>query len=1615
MPAVQNKLVDRITTYLSNELDTKVEVGRLNINFFDKLVLEDFYVEDQQTDTLLYAESLKVNISAFTFLRKKELYIDDISLKKARINLHRPADSTDFNIAFLSDFFAPQKGQGGSTSTANKTDKKQNGWLLMANSLYVDDVQFNLNDELKGTALKVNLPKGSLDFNEIDPAARLLDVKNLQLDNIIVQLTQSKRGSVKKQNRIKKDSTDKAWIIKLDDAKLKKAQFALNNLLHEPKTKGIDFNRLGLTDIDIAIKDFIHEKGTFAGNISRLDFVEKSGFELEKLTAVAKIDERSIALENLDLRTPNSRIRNELKLTYRSLESFKAFPDEVKINAQLENTLFSPNDLLVFIPKLKETKFFKRNADKEVRINGLIKGKVNRLKGKDITLSIGDGTSLEGNFSARDLTNPEDAFLDVKVERLQTSISEIKRFAEVKLPSNFAKLGKLDFSGRFTGFLEDFVADGKLKTDLGTVNSDLKINLRNGFEQSEYSGNLTVKNFDVKTWADNDLFGKTSFSGKITGKGVTQATVDAELDATVKQFTFKGYDYENVRMDGRLTGKFFDGEVLVAEDNLDMKFDGTVDFRDSLPVFDFTAAIDELNLKALNLSKHNIQLAGDLAFDFIGDNIDNVEGTASVYSFDFQKDDKVYHADTIIITSEFKTQYDRLLKVESDIADAYFRGKFDVLQLPAAAARYIETHYPKYAARGNISSAKLLPKSKTEIDPFGQLIEIPIALRDQNLKFDITVKETNELLELLVKDVKIYEGTQFKGLFNTREDKLAFVGKVPGIGIGNNMFIDAITTRFSADADIANMSIKTQGLVIGKDSAVVIPPIEVQADLQLDTARFDVRSAGYGEMVKDLRFNGVAFPTSDYFQVSLLPSDFYVFNRKWDISGDNYIRFGKKYIQTQNVLINHKDEQIALNSFGESGLKLDFSNMAVNWLNDIIKMGKTRLDGTLNAYLVTEDLFKLEGLRTETTVDSFLINDDYWGNIEINGFSQDLKSPVETEIRLTMENQSDSILVVGKYFSPLSDVGKINPNSFDAKVIAGNYSVGFMQYILKKEISDLRGRFDADLHVWGTFKRPDIAGTLRIFDGRVKVNYLQTSYYVDDLLAKVSNNMIDLTGNKLYDFYRNEADIAGGITHDHLSDFQLAAQISSEQFLLLNTEKKDNPTYYGVGIGKANVSFSGPFNKTDINVVATSGEGTHITIPLTDEQTVKKVSFIEFVPKDTVIIKKSDGKPLIRGASVEMQLTVTPEAEIFLPFDERVGDVIKGKGRGDIQLRITRTGGFSVFGNYEIQQGEYLFTYQNFINKPFRVKPGGTIGWTGDPYDARLNIDAVYEGLRVPVYNFILEYLGNGDAELSKSARISTNVDLNMDLVGSLLKPDINFDIEFPTLDPKVRGYVDSKLRLLRDDKNELNRQVFGLIVLGNFLPSSVVSSAQQPSGQFITNTLSEVLSNQLSLYLTDLLSDVVTDVGFISEIDFDVNYRLYQIEGLEGFDVEDPSVTGRQFQMGLKNYLFNNRLLVNIGGNVDISPTYAIDENTNLGSYIAGDFVLEYLLTGDGRYKIRAYNRSEAGLDFTTQVNETGLGFSYRTEFDNLNEFLASFFGQMKKRKSRKSKDKKAQGVSGN
>ncbi|MBK8042988.1 MAG: translocation/assembly module TamB domain-containing protein [Haliscomenobacter sp.] len=187
-----------------------------------------------------------------------------------------------------------------------------------------------------------------------------------------------------------------------------------------------------------------------------------------------------------------------------------------------------------------------------------------------------------------------------------------------------------------------------------------------------------------------------------------------------------------------------------------------------------------------------------------------------------------------------------------------------------------------------------------------------------------------------------------------------------------------------------------------------------------------------------------------------------------------------------------------------------------------------------------------------------------------------------------------------------------------------------------------------------------------------------------------------------------------------------------------------------------------------------------------------------------------------------------------------------------------------------------------------------------------------------------------------------------------------------------------------------MNKQVFGLIVAGQFLPADF--SLQ--GSQIIYNTVSEFLSNQLSLLITELFSDLVGEGQALSSVDFDIAYNQYQSANLsQGGNLN----RGNELQVSLRQNYFDNRLSILVGGNIDLGNNWRANTGAT-GAFIGNDVAIEYQLVDDRSLKLRIYQKLQP--DISGRILQIGAGLSYRKEFDSFGEFLKSIRVGLKKPK---------------
>lgn len=290
-----------------------------------------------------------------------------------------------------------------------------------------------------------------------------------------------------------------------------------------------------------------------------------------------------------------------------------------------------------------------------------------------------------------------------------------------------------------------------------------------------------------------------------------------------------------------------------------------------------------------------------------------------------------------------------------------------------------------------------------------------------------------------------------------------------------------------------------------------------------------------------------------------------------------------------------------------------------------------------------------------------------------------------------------------------------------------------------------------------------------------------------------------------------------------------------------------------------------------------------------------------------------------------------------------------------------------MFGLYEFERGNYNFTLYDIINKEFNITKGSRISWYGDPYAGQLNLTANYRQLAS--LSPILTTQVSEAALASPQIRRKYPVEVLLKLDGPMLSPQIQFDITAKDLPDNVMVEGEpSPVRLnfafaafkARLDEQELKRQVFSLIVLRRLSPPDAFST----SGS-LYNSVSELLSNQLSYWLTqvDQNLEINIDLGALDQ---------------EAFNT---------FQLRLSYSFLNGRLRVTRDG------TFSNQYNQAQVASMLGDWTVDYLLTPDGKFKVKMYSRSNLNTVTNTLGTQsaitTGISLLHTQSFNQVKDLL--------------------------
>jgi hypothetical protein len=399
----QNWLAQKVTGKLSKDLQTKISIRHVSIEFFNRLQLEGVYIEDQKNDTLLYAGAVNVRITDWFFFKEKA-DLKYIGLDNAVIHLNR-TDST-WNYAFLANYFA-------STDTVKKV-KKEAGIEFNLQKVVLNNVTFLQKDAWLGSDMTVKLGSLDLDADELSASKKSIHVKNIELtDPYFSSLSYQGKGT-------KAPSSPMDWSIRFNNIKIKNGRFRQDRDNYNPTVPYFDAAHIDFTNINASFSQFKFQRDSLTGTLD-LSATERSGFAVKKLKAALTVHPKAFVLADLFLQTTRSTLADHFELQFESTKSLGDFVHAVAINANFNQTSISSDDLAFFIPDAKTWK-------KNIKINGLVKGSVDALAAENLELWLGNNTYVNGNISVVGLPDITKTLLNIEAKALRTTYNDAVSF-----------------------------------------------------------------------------------------------------------------------------------------------------------------------------------------------------------------------------------------------------------------------------------------------------------------------------------------------------------------------------------------------------------------------------------------------------------------------------------------------------------------------------------------------------------------------------------------------------------------------------------------------------------------------------------------------------------------------------------------------------------------------------------------------------------------------------------------------------------------------------------------------------------------------------------------------------------------------------------------------------------------------------------------------------------------------------------------------------------------------------------------------------------------------------------------------------------------------------------
>lgn len=1624
-PWGQDIIVDKAVKYVSNKTNTKVDIEKLFLTFKGGLEIEGLYLEDKKGDTLIYSNSLEANIPLWATIRGEAYGVDNLEWNGLRANIIRKDTVSGYNFQFLIDAFASEN----STETVQNATKTSPEIVIGNLNLTKIDVVFN--DDVIGIESRYRIGKLKANMENVNIEKMIFKADEIALTDSNIKLIQKPVVSEKSEqetqlpklsansisiNNVKTYYQSQAdtmiadvsigdFYTEIPNIDLAKNEFILNTIQlknsdilfntksssvasnsNKEKTKEIFWPEIiaQINEVDLEnnnIKYFVDdakvEQNKFNPNaivlqnatlkasgiflkdkkagleISKIRFKEKSGFRLKQIALNANITDKKLEVSDIKVALNKSIISGFVNAKYSSLSKLISSPEKTNVQLQIPNFSFWLDDVFTFQPSLQQNEYINKLSKKELFGAVNVNGTLANLNINNTNVNWGASTKITVNGTAKNTTNPDLLALNLPNFKVQTKRKDALQIVNeeklgIRLPNEISLIGNL------SGKINDLSADAKLTTTQGiaTVNGFFK-----NQEKIGYNVDLEIEKYNLGELLKNSQFGELSLTLNSTGNGKNLTDLEATFRSTISKLQLQKYTIQDLAIKGNIKDGKGEIESKYKDENLNTILKGFVKLDSINTKAKVAVNIIGADLQALGVMQRNVKTGMDISLDFNG-NLENYNVAANVNDGVFVYDNRTYLMG-LLKADAFINKDTTAVSINNKMLDLELQSNSD----PQTSSSAIQRHIFSYFYRDTKVSDS---------------IANPV-----NLKLNAKFSQLPLIKDVFLVNVKDLDTINIALDFKEKKRELNAEITAPHINYSENE-LDSLAFTMRTDVNNFKFNLGFNNISAGP---LDVPKTVIKGNQNNNKLLLNFSSIHDGK--KLMNVNTEISGNREKLVFTVNPDSLILNNNNWKISNKNQVVFTENNLDFTEFKITKDNQSIEitdkLTDISKKHIGVKYKNFKINEVFNYLNPKQEIAKGVLDGNFVLEQPFTDSGIIANATISKLQVLKTQLGKLTIDAKSL---GGTKYDFNAKLNGADVDLDLNGDYLVRNTDA------NLNLDLVINEFKMKALESLSLGEIKDASGSFSGKFKVTGKTFEPKYNGNLNFNNADFNITKLNTKFTLKNETLAINNSGLQLDNFIIQDANKNKLVLSGEVGTKSLINPTFNLDVKADNFRVLNAKKEDNASLYGKASFNVDAKLTGDLQIPKLDAELTLGSNTDVTYVMPTsyaniEERDGVVAFVNRENPDAILTQTEEETAIITGFDISAKLKTGKEATVTIVLNEDTGDNFKVSGEGDFIFTMIPNERLTLTGVYEVSSGHYELNLYNLVDRKFLLESGSQVSWSGDPFEAKLDVNAIYK-VETSASPLMASQISGQDASVTNKfkQKLAFNVYLNID--GELLQPEISFNLNMPEEERgAIGGQVYGRVQQVNQQEDELNRQVFSLLVLNRFYPDS---GSDGSSGGFATlarDNLNDAVAGQLNAF-----SDKILGSSGI-ELDF----------GLNSFtDYQGDSPTDRtQLDVAAQKKLFNDRFTVRVGSEIDLQGSNQTGEKTPL----IGNVSLEYKITEDGRYRLKGFRKSEFENVIDGQTIVSGIALIFTKEFNEFRELWNSVVNKQKKKEQKKEVEK--------